>query len=235
MIPVPGYWAGDGKTEMGVYCNGVWFLDSTGTNKYDGTYSYWGWSSPSSPLIPVAGNWSDSGTKDQFAVYNKGVWFRDLDGTHTWDAANQAAVAYLGWSGAKPVVGDWIGSTRAAAVRGGAMPSGAAAPAPVGLQTPLTVTLAGASQAGATSSLLDATLQAQIVAAGLTGDVQERREGDQAAPDASSPAACLAMGGLFADEGPLSQSANAATINPLAVDRIDLAGVVLSALRRVPR
>ena len=97
VIPVPGNWAGDGKTEMGVYCNGVWFLDSTGSGKWDGTHSYWGWSN--SQLVPVVGNWSDSGLKDQFAVYNQGVWFRDADGTHTWDAANQAATAYFGWAG----------------------------------------------------------------------------------------------------------------------------------------
>ena len=102
VIPVPGYWAGNGKTQMGVYCNGVWFLDSTGTGQYDGTYSYWGWSSPSSPLIPVVGNWNGGGTKSQFGVYNQGVWFRDADGTHAWDAANQAAVAYFGWAGRSP-------------------------------------------------------------------------------------------------------------------------------------
>ena len=111
VVPVPGDWAGDGKTEMGVYCNGVWFLDSTGTGKYDGKYSYWGWSSPSSPLIPVVGNWSGIGDKDQFGVYNQGVWFRDADGTHQWDATNQAALAYYGWQGALPVVGSWAGAT----------------------------------------------------------------------------------------------------------------------------
>ena len=122
VIPVPGNWAGDGKTEMGVYCNGVWFLDSTGSGKWDGTHSYWGWSN--SQLVPVVGNWSDSGLKDQFAVYNQGVWFRDADGTHTWDAANQAALAYYGWSGTQPVVGYWAGATRAAAVGGGRSVSG---------------------------------------------------------------------------------------------------------------
>ena len=116
VIPVPGNWAGDGKTEMGVYCKGVWFLDSTGTGQWDGSYSYWGWDNPQ--LVPVAGNWSDSGLKDQFAVFNQGVWFRDADGTHTWDAANQAALAYFGWSGTQPAVGDWPGATRAPAVGG---------------------------------------------------------------------------------------------------------------------
>ena len=95
VIPVPGYWAGDGKTEMGVYCKGVWFVDSTGSGQWDGGYSYWGWDAA---LTPVVGNWGGNGNKDHFGVYYQGVWFRDLDGTHAWDAANQAAVAYFGWS-----------------------------------------------------------------------------------------------------------------------------------------
>ena len=102
--------------QMGVYCNGVWFVDTAGTGQYDGSYSYWGWDSPSSPLVPVVGNWDGGGTKSQFGVYNQGVWFRDADGTHQWDAANQAAVAYLGWAGAQPVVGDWYNYTSAAGV-----------------------------------------------------------------------------------------------------------------------
>ena len=99
VIPVPGHWAGDGKTEMGVYCQGVWFLDSTDSNKWDGGHTYWGWSGS---LIPVVGNWSGNGTKSQLGVYNQGVWFLDYDNTHTWDAANQAALAYYGWSGRSP-------------------------------------------------------------------------------------------------------------------------------------
>ena len=102
VIPVPGNWAGDGKTEMGVYCQGVWFLDSTDSGKWDGGYTYWGWSGS---LIPVVGNWSGSGLTSQFGVYSQGVWFLDYDNTHSWDAANQAVLTYFGWAGAQPVVG----------------------------------------------------------------------------------------------------------------------------------
>ena len=51
VIPVPGDWAGDGKTEMGVYCQGVWFLDSTDSNKWDGGYTYWGWAGSLTPVV----------------------------------------------------------------------------------------------------------------------------------------------------------------------------------------
>ena len=100
VTPVPGDWAGDGKTEMGVYSDGVWFLDSTGSNQWDDAFTYWGWDDPA--LIPVAGNWSGSGTKSQLGVYDQGVWFLDYDNSHTWDAVNQTAVAYYGWAGRSP-------------------------------------------------------------------------------------------------------------------------------------
>ena len=118
VIPVPGEWAGDGKTEMGVYCQGVWFLDSTGSNKWDGNHTYWGWSGS---LIPVVGNWSGKSTKSQLGVYNQGAWFLDYDNSHAWDTANQAALAYCGWSGALPVVGNWGGGIQAAAGSAGSI------------------------------------------------------------------------------------------------------------------
>ena len=104
VIPVPGQWAGDGKTEMGVYCQGVWFVDATDGNKWDGNHTYWGWAGS---LVPVAGNWSGSGAKSQLGVYANGAWFLDYDNTHAWDTANQAALTYYGWSGAQPLVGNW--------------------------------------------------------------------------------------------------------------------------------
>ena len=106
VIPVPGDWNGDGKTEMGVYSKGVWFRDTTGSGKWDGSFAYWGWDAQ---LTPVAGDWNGDG-KDEFGVYNQGVWFRDADASHTWDAANQQALAYFGWAGAVPVVGNWNGN-----------------------------------------------------------------------------------------------------------------------------
>ena len=116
VIPVPGQWAGTGKTEMGVYCQGVWFLDSTGSGQWDGGYTYWGWAGS---LTPVVGNWSGASTKSLFGVYSQGAWFLDYDNSHLWDAANQAALAYYGWAGAQPVVGVWgsgfVGAARQAA------------------------------------------------------------------------------------------------------------------------
>ena len=129
VTPVPGQWAGDGKTEMGVYCNGAWFLDSTGGGQWDGDHSYWGWSGS---LIPVVGNWT-GGTKSQFGVYSQGNWLPDYDNSHLWDAANQAAVTCYGWSGALPLVGNWGGGFADAARQ--AAPEAVAAQATASVQT----------------------------------------------------------------------------------------------------
>ena len=211
VIPVPGNWAGDGKTEMGVYCNGVWFLDSTGTGKYDGTYSYWGWNAP---LIPVVGNWSGTGNKDQFGVYSQGVWFRDYDGTHQWDAANQAATAYFGWSGALPVVGNWPSLPVQAEppAMGGAASLPRAAESLPALFPPLAVgTTTPAVQAGPAQLASDAQGTTQIVAA-------------------AQPVAEPAQG----TQGPVMLDAAATdigTLDPKAVDSIDLAKVAGTASR----
>ena len=222
VIPVPGYWAGDGKTEMGVYCNGVWFLDSTGTNQWDKSYSYWGWYSPSSPLIPVAGNWSGSGKTDQFGVYNQGVWFRDADGTHQWDAANQAAVAYFGWAGAQPVVGNWL--TYASASRLASLPASAA------------VSLL--PQAVAAASRVGAAVQSPFAAATSSGSEAAQEQGSPLAPvpstsdSGSAGTLTSADNAIAADYEYMvpSQATGPVAIDPQAVDRIDLAAAVKTAL-----
>ena len=206
VVPVPGDWAGDGKTEMGVYCQGVWFLDSTGAGKWDGGYSYWGWSGS---LVPVVGNWGQVGGKSQFGVYTQGVWFRDMDGTHAWDAANQAAVAYFGWAGAQPVVGDWFNYTSAA---GGA--SEPAAAAAVNLW----------SQAGAVPSIAGTTLQHAFLATGQPGNEVGQQEGSELA--AMEFGQGLPQFGRGLPTGVASSAVQLSAINPLAVDRIDLGGLV---------
>ena len=222
VVPVPGYWAGDGKTEMGVYCKGVWFLDSTGNNQWDGSYSYWGWNS--STLVPVAGNWSDSGTKDQFGVYNQGVWFRDYDGTHAWDAANQAAVAYFGWAGAQPVVGRWDGSTQAA-VSGKATPIAVPEDAPAAL-APNATSQTGSSlvSAAAVDRWLETAVAPSAPAAAdhVASQLPAQEGGSQAAPVASAGDGAT-VDPLLAVDVTLalaSKPAKLAGVDPQAVDRL---------------
>ena len=235
VVPVPGHWAGNGETQMGVYCNGVWFLDSKGTGQYDGSYSYWGWNAP---LIPVAGNWDGGGTKSQFGVYSQGVWFRDADGTHQWDAANQAAVAYYGWAGAQPVVGNWL--TYTVAARPASLPAAAAASL--------------SPQAVADASCLGAAVQSPFAAAASPGSGAAQEQGNPLALVAStsdSGAAGASTGGdnavaadhdhdydhdheyivpdMVPDMLP-AQPTGLVAIDPQAVDRIDLTAAVKTAL-----
>ena len=222
VVPVPGYWAGDGKTEMGVYCQGVWFLDSTGAGKWDGSYSYWGWSGS---LVPVVGNWGQVGDESRFGVYTQGVWFRDMDGTHQWDATNQAAVAYFGWAGAQPVVGDWyhyialFGAQRDSLPTAVTLPRAAAALSPVGAAIQASLTTATspggnvAQEQGNPLALAPNTSNSGPTGTSLGGDGAAGQDHEYMVP-AMAP----------------SQTMGPAAIDPQAVDRIDLAAAIKTAL-----
>jgi len=110
--PVVGDWNGDGKTKIGVYCNGVWFLDYDGNYQWDGGQVGvdkevgWGWAG----VTPVVGDWNGDG-KTKIGVYSNGFWFLDYDGNYVWDGGNvgvDKAVGW-GWAGVTPIVGDWNG------------------------------------------------------------------------------------------------------------------------------
>ena len=205
---------------MGVYCQGVWFLDSTGSGQWDGSHTYWGWAGT---LTPVVGNWTGSATKSQFGVYNQGAWFLDYDNSHLWDAANQAALTFYGWTGAQPVVGNWGSGFQAAA--GQAAPS-VLAPAPT----------AGQLQAAALPFLPDAALQLPLPAASQSGSEAAEQVASPLAvvPSAAGGGSDPSPGTSDAGAAPVSAppSAGPAAINPLAVDLIDLAGAVEQALGR---
>jgi len=58
-IPVTGDWTGTGKTKIGIYANGVWYLDLNGNGAWDGTptdglYSFGG---GLTGAVPVTGKW----------------------------------------------------------------------------------------------------------------------------------------------------------------------------------
>ena len=92
-IPVVGNWNGsaDGKSKIGVFRNGVWYLD------YPGTGTWAGCGAPADPAkdacipfgmagdIPVVGNWSGSADgKSKIGVFRNGMWYLDYPGTGAW-------------------------------------------------------------------------------------------------------------------------------------------------------
>ena len=108
-----GDWNGDGRTKVGLYSSGSWFLDYDGNYSWDGGVNDklfgFGWVGAE----PIVGDWNGDG-RDSVAVRANGFWFFDYDGDTAWNPApgGQDRIFGLGWTGAEPVVGDWNGDGR---------------------------------------------------------------------------------------------------------------------------
>ncbi len=122
-IPVVGNWNGsaDGKSKIGVFRNGTWYLDYSGTYAVTGTWV--GCGAPADPTkaacitygvgsdIAVVGNWNGSADgKSKIGVFRNGTWYLDYPGTGTWVGCGAPAngvedvCASFGMSGDLPVV-----------------------------------------------------------------------------------------------------------------------------------
>jgi hypothetical protein len=115
VIPVVGDWNGDGRTKIGIYYQGFWYLDYDGNGVWDGgvndkAYNF-GW--PATGVTPMVGDWSGTGTA-KIGVYYYGFWYLDYDGDGVWNPANDKAYTF-GWNatGVTPIQGDWNGDGRA--------------------------------------------------------------------------------------------------------------------------
>ncbi len=108
VTPFVGDWNGDGKTKIGVYVDGFWFLDYDGSYTWDGgaadKVAGWGWTG----TTPVVGDWNGDG-KTKVGTYIGGYWFVDYDGNYSWDGGTVDQIWALGWTGTTPVIGDWSG------------------------------------------------------------------------------------------------------------------------------
>ena len=94
------------KSNIGIYKDGLWYLDVNGNSIWDAgidkAYSFGqsGWS-------PVKGDWNSDGVQE-VGVYKDGVWYLDTDGSGTWNAGDKLYT--FGSPGFTPIVGDWTGS-----------------------------------------------------------------------------------------------------------------------------
>jgi hypothetical protein len=114
-IPVVGDWNGDGRTKVGLFRQGFfWILDTNGDGVFqqdiDATYAFGGVAGD----IPIVGDWNGSGTS-KIGLFRLGFyWILDANGTGILDNINgfggDQAFAYGGIPGDVPVVGDWNGS-----------------------------------------------------------------------------------------------------------------------------
>ena len=94
--------------KIGVYQNGVWYLDWNGNGAWDQgidkAYSFGdvGWTS-------VVGDWNPAVPGMKIGVYQNGVWYLDWNGNGAWDQGIDKAYSFgdVGWTS---VVGDWNGN-----------------------------------------------------------------------------------------------------------------------------
>ncbi len=115
-VPVVGDWNGDGRTKVGLFRQGFfWILDTNGNGTFeqgvDATYAFGGVAGD----VPVVGDWTGSGTS-KIGLFRMGFyWILDANGNGVLDNINGAggdlAFAYGGIAGDVPVVGDWNGDS----------------------------------------------------------------------------------------------------------------------------
>jgi uncharacterized protein (TIGR03437 family) len=111
VTPIVGDWNGDGKTKIGIFCNGYWYLDYDGDGAWDDgvkdkSYAF-GWPG----VTPVLGDWSGDG-RTKIGVFSDGYWYLDYDGDGSWDGGDKDKGYAFGWAGVTPVLGDWSGDGR---------------------------------------------------------------------------------------------------------------------------
>jgi FG-GAP-like repeat len=114
-VPVVGDWNGNGKTKVGLFRQGFfWILDTNGNGVFeqgvDNTYAFGGVAGD----VPVVGDWNGTRTS-KIGLFRLGFyWILDANGNGSLDNINGAggdqAFAYGGIAGDVPVVGDWNGN-----------------------------------------------------------------------------------------------------------------------------
>ncbi len=111
-IPVVGDWNGDGTTKIGIYSNGVWYLDANGNGQWDGPAGgdiMATFGAGLTGAVPVVGDWNGDGTT-KIGIYQNGYWYLDTNGNGQWDGqagGDTLGVFGIGLTNAVPVTGDW--------------------------------------------------------------------------------------------------------------------------------
>lgn len=103
-VPVTGDWTGNGTTKIGVYVDGIWYLDFNDSKVWDGSsvdrQYFFGFNG----ALPVTGDWNADG-KTEIGTFNIGVWYLDLNGNGAWNGT-PTDVTYNFGTGI-PVAGKW--------------------------------------------------------------------------------------------------------------------------------
>jgi hypothetical protein len=93
-----------GSTEIGVYKDGVWYLDWNGNGVWDqGTDKVYSFGAPG--WTSEVGDWNPAVTGTKIGLYKDGIWYLDWNGNGAWDGADKAySFGAPGWI---PITGDW--------------------------------------------------------------------------------------------------------------------------------
>jgi len=106
-IPIIGDWTGNGKSKIGTYRNGYWYLDYNENGNWDGCEVdlCLGPFGGSPGDIPVVGDWAGYG-RSEIGIYRNGVWALDFIGNGVWDGcgADKCIEAFEGNPGDIPVI-----------------------------------------------------------------------------------------------------------------------------------
>jgi hypothetical protein len=112
-LPITGDWNGDGRGKIGIYRQGVWYLDKNGNGQWDGcgTDLCLGPFGGFDMDVPVAGDWVGDGVT-RIGIYRQGMWYLDWNGDGKWNGCGVDACygPFGGFGQDKPVVGDWDGT-----------------------------------------------------------------------------------------------------------------------------
>ena len=107
--PVTGDWDGNGLTQIGLFRDGVWFLDYNGNGHWDGTVQDQVIASfGQTGDLPVAGDWNGDGISE-IGVFRSGAWYLDYNGNGVYETGVDLYFRF-GRVADKPVVGDWVGN-----------------------------------------------------------------------------------------------------------------------------
>lgn len=102
-LPVTGDWDGNGRREIGVSKDGIWYLDYNGDGLFGASDKYYGFGAAG--WTPVVGDWDMNGI-DEIGVFKEGNWYLDLNGNGAWDTGIDGYYGY-GAAGWNPVVEHW--------------------------------------------------------------------------------------------------------------------------------
>ena len=112
-LPVVGDWDGTGKSEIGYFRNGAWYLDYNGNGVWDGCVTdrciYFGEAGDK----PYVGDWSGTGTS-KIGFFRNGVYYFDYNGNGQWNGCGSTPdtdrCIFLGLASDTPFIGDWGGT-----------------------------------------------------------------------------------------------------------------------------